>query len=206
MIRISVVLFFLGVLPFTACAQEPEKDPIPSNSIYQQDSIIGFRNLEEPEVTEEIEMVLKDHEPNKAAWYSSAIPGLGQAYNKKYWKIPVIWAGIAGFTYFIKWNNDEYQFYRRNLIYETEQNPNFPNETPLEASTLKSGRDQYRRTRDMLIIFGIFFYMLNIVDAHVDAHLIEFDVNQNLSVQVNPSIQYNPNGRQSTGLTFSVKF
>lgn len=206
MIRVALVLLLLGVFPLITCAQEPEKDPIPSNSIHKQDSILGFRTLEEPEATQELEMVLENHEPNKAAWYSTAVPGLGQAYNKKYWKIPVIWAGIAGFTYFIKFNNDEYQFYRRNLIYETEQNPDFLNETPLEASTLKSGRDQYRRTRDMLVIFSVFFYMLNIVDAHVDAHLIEFDVNQSLSVQVNPTIQYNPNGRQSAGLTFSVKF
>lgn len=206
MIRITLMLLFLGLMPIPILAQDPINDSIPANSMFRQDSIFGFRELKETNNTEEIEMVLEDHNPNKAAWYSAAIPGLGQAYNKKYWKIPVVWAGIAGFTYFIKWNNDEYQFYRRNLIYETEQNPDFPNETPLETSTLKSGRDQYRRTRDMLIIFSVFFYMLNIVDAHVDAHLIEFDVNQNLSVQVNPTIQYNPNGRQSAGLTFSVKF
>lgn len=204
--RIALVLLFLGLMPLNLLAQDPINDSIPSNAIYRQDSIIGFRELKEPENTEVIEMVLEDHEPNKAAWYSAAIPGLGQAYNKKYWKIPVVWAGIAGFAYFINWNNDQYQYFRRNLIYETEQNPDFPNETPLEASTLKSGRDQYRRTRDMLVIFSVLFYMLNIVDAHVDAHLIEFDVNQSLSVQVMPSIQTNPANKLSTGLTFSVKF
>lgn len=204
--RIALVLLFLGLMPLNLLAQDPINDSIPSNAIYRQDSIIGFRELKEPENTEVIEMVLEDHEPNKAAWYSAAIPGLGQAYNKKYWKIPVVWAGIAGFAYFINWNNDQYQYFRKNLIYETEQNPDFPNETPLEASTLKSGRDQYRRTRDMLVIFSVLFYMLNIVDAHVDAHLIEFDVNQSLSVQVMPSIQTNPANKLSTGLTFSVKF
>lgn len=204
--RIALVLLFLGLMPLNLLAQDPINDSIPSNAIYRQDSIIGFRELKEPENTEVIEMILEDHEPNKAAWYSAAIPGLGQAYNKKYWKIPVVWAGIAGFAYFINWNNDQYQYFRKNLIYETEQNPDFPNETPLEASTLKSGRDQYRRTRDMLVIFSVLFYMLNIVDAHVDAHLIEFDVNQSLSVQVMPSIQTNPANKLSTGLTFSVKF
>ena len=206
MIRLSLVLLLLGGISYSLLAQEPLKDTIPLDPIYQQDSVIGFRELKTPEVVEEIEMVYKDHDPNKAAWYSAALPGLGQAYNKKYWKIPVIWAGIGGFAYFIDWNNDQYQFYRKNLIYEVEGNPNFENTTPLEADNLKSGRDQYRRSRDMLIIFGVIFYMLNIVDAHVDAHLIEFDVNQSLSVQLDPAVQFNPNGSQSTGLSLKINF
>lgn len=207
MIRILLVLILFGGLHLTLLAQEPVlNDTLPPAPFYQQDSIIGFRQLKEPKAVEEIEMVYKDHDPKRAAWYSTAVPGLGQAYNKKYWKIPLVWGGIAGFAYFIDWNNDLYQFYRKNLIYETEQNPDFINETPLEASILKSARDQYRRNRDQLIIFGVIFYMLNIVDAHVDAHLIEFDVNQNLSVQLNPTIQNNPNGSQSTGLSLTINF
>lgn len=205
MIRISLVLLLL-LVSSSLFAQEPLNDSIPSNSAYRQDSIIGFRELTELESVETLEMFYENHDPNKAALYSAILPGLGQAYNKKYWKIPVVWAGIAGFAYFIDWNNDQYQFYRRNLIYETEQNPNFTNETPLEASNLKSARDNYRRNRDQLVIFGVMFYLLNIVDAHVDAHLIEFDVNKDLSVQIKPSIQGNPNSKLSTGLTFSVKF
>ncbi len=207
MIRFAFVLVFVGGLSLSLIAQDPVRDSTPPDPIYQQDSIIGFRELRTPEATEEIEMVYKDHDPKKAAWYSAAVPGLGQAYNKKYWKIPVVWGGIAGFAYFIDWNNDQYQFYSKNLIYETQGNqPGFENETSLEASILKSARDQYRRNRDMLVIFGVIFYMLNIVDAHVDAHLIEFDVNQNLTVQLNPSVQNNPNGKQSTGLSLKINF
>lgn len=206
MTRISLVLLLLGVISPFLLAQELQTDSIPNKSIHVQDSIIGFRELTELESVEPLEMFYENHDPNKAALYSAIVPGLGQAYNKKYWKIPLVWAGIAGFAYFIDWNNDQYQFYRKNLIYETEKNPNFPNETPLEASNLKSARDNYRRSRDMLVIFGVMFYLLNIVDAHVDAHLIEFDVNKDLSVQINPSIQSNPNSKLSTGLTFSVKF
>ncbi len=206
MIRIFLVLTFLG-MPTFLFAQEVKTDTLPPNPTYQQDSIIGFRALKEPEHVENFEMMTEGHDPNKAAWYSAAVPGLGQVYNKKYWKIPLVWGGIAGFAYFIDWNNDLYQFYRKNLLYETNGNqPGFKNETQLDAATLKNGRDQYRRMRDMMVIFGVIFYMLNIVDAHVDAHLIEFDVNQDLSVQIIPSIQYTPNNSVSTGLTFSVKF
>ncbi len=205
MIRLSLGLLFFYGISTTLFAQEGVNDSIPA-AHYQQDSIIGFRQLQTPEIVEEIEMVYKNHDPNKAAWYSAAIPGLGQAYNKKYWKIPLIWVGIGSFAYFIDWNNDQYQFFRKSLIYEINQNPDFPNDTNLDSSTLKSARDKYRKNRDQLIIYSILFYVLNIVDAHVDAHLIEFDVNQNLSVQLNPSVQSNPNGKQSTGLSLKINF
>ncbi len=206
MIRYPLALLLL-LISISLFAQELEVDTLPPSPIYQQDSILGFRELKEPEAVETIEMVAKNHDPNKAAWLSAAVPGLGQVYNKKYWKIPLVWGGIAGFAYLIDWNNDQYQFYRRNLIYEINGNqPGFKNETQFEASTLKSGRDQYRRNRDMMVIFGVIFYMLSIVDAHVDAHLIEFDVNKDLSVQLTPSIQTTYDQKLSTGLTFSVKF
>ena len=201
--RLSLVLLVLVGIPFVLLAQETDTIPSP---IYHEDSVMGFRELEAPEETQTIEMQAPNHDPNKAALYSAILPGLGQAYNRKYWKIPIVWAGFGAFAYFISWNNQQYQFYRRNLIYEIEQNPDFPNETPLETSVLKSARDNYRRNRDMLIIFNVLYYMLNIVDAHVDAHLIEFDVNQDLSVQLEPSFQNMPVGNPTTGFTLTFSF
>lgn len=220
MIRLGLVLLFLGGVTSSLLAQVNANDTlsVPPNrqalknkniitrTINEQDSVVNFREGKKIELIEPTEIFFKDHDPKRAAWYSAAIPGLGQAYNKKYWKIPLVWAGIGGFAYFINYNNDLYQFYRKNLIYETEQNPDFINETPLEVSSLKSARDQFRRNRDMLIIYGVIFYMLNIVDAHVDAHLIGFDVNQDLSVYISPSLQSNPNGKQSTGLSLKINF
>jgi len=131
MIRFLLVTLMLFISMHTF-AQVVENDTLPPSPTYQQDSIIGFRSLQEPQNVETIEMVAEDHDPNKAAWYSSAIPGLGQAYNKKYWKIPLVWGGIAGFAYVIDWNNDQYQFFRKNLIYETNGNQDgFKNETQL---------------------------------------------------------------------------
>ncbi len=206
MIRLFLVLLILGV-NLSLLAQEQAADTIPPEPTFQQDSIIGFSALNEPKAVENFDMISEGHDPNKAAWYSAAIPGLGQVYNKKYWKIPLVWAGVVGFAYLIDWNNDQYQFFSKNLLYERNGNqPGFENETRLDAATLKNGRDQYRRSRDMMIIFSVLFYMLNIVDAHIDAHLIEFDVNQDLSVQVNPSLEYMPNNSVSTGLTLSIKF
>ena len=81
-----------------------------------------------------------------------------------------------------------------------------PNETGLNQATLKSARDQYRRNRDQLVLYGILFYIVQIVDAHVDAHLIEFDVNQDLSVKLEPGyIPLNTGGSQ-IGMSFKIKF
>ncbi len=203
-----LVLFILLASWARATAQEVATDSTKTNqpAFYEQDSLMGFRSLDTPKDAETIEMFYKNHDPNKAALYSAILPGLGQAYNKKYWKIPFVWGGIAGFAYLIDWNNDQYQSFKKNLAYEIAQNPNFPNNTPYDAETLKSGRDQYRRNRDMFIIFGVMFYMLNIIDAHVDAHLIEFDVNKDLSVQLKPTIQNTHNSRYAGGLSLALHF
>ena len=165
-----------------------------------------MRRLDSNAPIQEFESVAKEHSPTRAALLSAAIPGLGQAYNKKYWKIPIVWGGFAAFGYFIKYHNDQYQYYRRNLIYEVEKDPDYPNETGLDQSTLRSGRDYYRRNRDQLALYGILFYMLQIVDAHVDAHLIEFDVNQDLSARIQPDFTPFRMGSGNIGLTVKFTF
>ena len=87
-----------------------------------------------------------------------------------------------------------------------EQDPDFPNETNLDQTSLKSARDQYRRARDQLAIYGILFYIVQIIDAHVDAHLIEFDVNQDLSVRFEPWLTPDYRGGSSFGLALKFNF
>jgi len=205
--RVSLVLVIILGVNSMLLAQKHTTDTIP-NPNYKNNKVLHSKELEktETETIGTLEMVAPNHEPNKAALYSAIIPGLGQAYNNRYWKIPIVWAGLGAFTYFIKWNTDQYQYYRINLIYEVKQIPGFTNNTPFDAARLKNIRDNFRRNRDNMIVYGIIFYVLNIVDAHVDAHLIEFNVNQDLSVQLLPSLQSFPNGNQSTGLTLTFKF
>lgn len=194
-----IIWLFIGAQVY---AQKPT---VPDTTRNRGDSTV-IRSLSTDVRATEITMKKPEHDPNRAAILSAVIPGLGQAYNKKYWKIPLVWVGLGAFGYFIIWNNDQYQFYRRNLIYEIEQDPDFPNETGLSQATLKSARDQYRRNRDQLALYGILFYLVQIVDAHVDAHLIEFDVNQDLSVRLEPGyIPLNTGGSQ-IGMSFKFKF
>lgn len=197
------MILIISLIYSNLLAQEPD-----SLTIAKPDSINSFRSLgEDGANVQDFEMVEPEHSPTTAALFSAALPGLGQAYNGRYWKIPIVWGGLAAFGYFINWNNNQYQYFRRNLIYEIAKDPDFPNETNLSSATLKSARDSFRRNRDQLVLFGILFYLMNIADAYIDAHLMEFSVNQDLSVRVSPDIIPLGNGRLGpVGLSLKLKF
>ena len=122
------------------------------------------------------------HSPAKASLYSAVLPGLGQAYNNKLWKVPIIYGAFFTFGYLIYDNNIKYQFFRSNLIAELDSDPETINNTGREADNLQANRDRYRRFRDLNMILLTITYLLQIADAHIDAHLIEFSLNQNFTV------------------------
>ena len=142
--------------------------------------------------------------PTKAAFYSAILPGLGQAYNKKYWKIPIVYGAIGTSLYFYVDNNKNYHKYRdaykRRLAGFNDDEFQY-----LDDNRLIQAQRFYQRNRDLSLLVSVGFYILNIVDANVDAHLIQFNVNDKLSFQpdVYPNeINYKPN----FGLTFNYKF
>jgi hypothetical protein len=142
--------------------------------------------------------------PSKAAFYSAILPGLGQAYNKKYWKIPIVYGAIGASLYFYIDNNKKYHSYRdayksRLLGHDNDQYQY------LDDSRLIAAQRFYQRNRDLSLLVSVGFYILNIVDANVDAHLIQFNVSEKLSFQpdVYPNeINYKPN----VGLTLNYQF
>lgn len=142
--------------------------------------------------------------PAKAAFYSAVLPGLGQAFNKKYWKIPLVYGALGTSIYFYvdsKKNYNEYRnAYKRRLEGYTDDKFSY-----LDESRLIAGQKFYQRNRDLSALFILGFYVLNIIDANVDAALIQFNVNEGLSVK--PDIY--PNGvtsRANVGLTLSYNF
>lgn len=122
----------------------------------------------------------------RATLMSALLPGLGQAYNKKYWKIPLIYAGLGGFGYMFAVNNSEYTYYRDNLRAIYDDDPSTANTTNYQDWQLQSLRDQYKKNRDLAIIGFFAVYLLNIVDANVDGHLTTFDVSDKLGIHLNP--------------------
>jgi hypothetical protein len=154
-------------------------------SVLGQDDI--FQINEQESDTLEIE-IIDEHSPGLASLYSAVLPGLGQAYNGKHWKIPIIYGTFFTFGFFVYDNNIKYQYFRKNLIAELDNNPETINDTGREADNLQSNRDRFRRSRDFNMIMFTVAYFLQIADAHIDAHLLEFNVNQDISVSVDPAL------------------
>nr|WP_315200914.1 DUF5683 domain-containing protein [uncultured Flavobacterium sp.] len=142
--------------------------------------------------------------PAKAAFYSAILPGLGQAYNKKYWKIPLVYGAMGTSLYLYVDNKKKYHEYRDAYKGRLSGNPN-PNYSKLSDTQLISAQEFYQRNASLSGLFVIGFYVLNIIDANVDAALIQFNVNQTLSVR--PEIT--PDAvtlKSNLGLTLNYRF
>lgn len=135
----------------------------------------------------------------KATTLSTICPAAGQIYNKSYWRVPIVIGGFATTIYCIDWNNRGYQRFKKayRLRYDFDEHPElYPNGSQDEfggryaSSFLKNLRNSYRRNRDLCIILTAGIYILQIVDAHVDAHLRDYDISDDLSVDISPMIDY----------------
>ncbi len=133
----------------------------------------------------------KEHSPTKATIMSACLPGLGQLYNKKYWKIPVIYAGFGLMTYFIYTNADQYLNFKCAYIESIGGNQNGSYGYLVQrytSSELLSTREFYRRNLEVSILITALWYIVNILDATVDAHLYTFNITDNLTMKVEPAV------------------
>ena len=162
--------------------------------------------------------------PTKATWMALVFPGGGQIYNKKYWKLPIFYAGFAGCAYALTWNNRMYKDYA--AAYKDAVNNNWTAKSITEliparymarvsktqiTELLKKRKDSYRRYRDISVFAFIAVYALSVVDAYVDAELSVFDISKDLSLKVEPTIlnnhsSSNPLDASSLGLQCSLNF
>jgi hypothetical protein len=148
-------------------------------------------------------------EARKATVMSAILPGLGQAYNRKWWKVPIVYAGIGGFGYLLYSKQQEYNGYSANLKAETDGDPLTINETKYTGDQLLTLKNDVRKFRDLGAIGCVIIYVLNIVDANVDAHLKTFDVSDDLSLQIRPysnTYCYNNSVGFQTGVSLNLKF
>ena len=141
--------------------------------------------------------------PSRAAFYSAVLPGLGQAYNKKYWKIPIVYAAIGTGVYFYVRNTDQLNRYRdaykRRLAgYEDDE---FFGQ--ISNDGLVRAQQQFRRNQELSLLVTLGLYALNIIDANVDAHLLQYNVDENLAIK--PHVKYNEL-EDATDLGLTVKF
>ena len=163
-------------------------------------------------------------DPTKAVIYSAIFPGLGQFYNRKYWKLPIVYGGFVGCAYAISWNNRQYSDYKiayRDISENGKNAESLKNflqygrdpetltdwEVQRYTSAFKSSKDFYRRNKELSIIVTVGLYFLCMLDAYVDAQLFDFDISPDLSLRVEPVI-YNKSefNNRSLGLQCSIKF
>jgi len=169
---------------------------------------------------EEREIVFNP-DPTRAVWLSALFPGLGQIYNRRYWKLPIIVGGYMGLVYATSWNNNMLDDYTRAYRDIMDNDPStksymdfFPpttQESDLDrtwlTNVLQSRKNYYRRNRDLCIISMVGVYLLAMVDAYVDASLSHFDLTPELSMDVTPSIFQEARGEKpSFGLTWALTF
>ena len=157
-------------------------------------------------LAQNIDSSVVKHSPKKAAIMSAALPGLGQIYNKKYWKLPIIYAGVATITYFAVFNSKNYNKYKTAYRYRTDNNQATIDDYvgKYTDQNLIDLKDFYRRNLELTVVAGIAVYALNIIDANVDAHLYDFEINDNLSIKINPELIVN-NYKPSLGVGFCLK-
>ena len=138
--------------------------------------------------------------PKRAGMYSAIIPGAGQVYTKKYWKVPIIYAGLITSAYYFKENHDFYDLYKSTYLNRidgiTSDNLDY---TDADLVTLT---DHYRRNREVSALLFTLTYILNIVDASVSAHLFEYDVTEDISLHFQPIYMAKEN---ANGLSLSIK-
>ena len=124
--------------------------------------------------------------PKRAGIYSAILPGTGQVYTKKYWKVPIIYGGLITSAYYIKESNDFYQLYKTTYLNRLAGNNSDEFQGQYSDADLTTLADHYRRNREISILCFVGTYILNIVDASVSAHLFDYDVSDDLSLHIQP--------------------
>jgi hypothetical protein len=198
--KFLAVVMILSYLVFPALGQELDTLSTTLDSIYslgaepifQADSLL-LDSLSADSLLADLDYT---HSPMKATMYALVLPGLGQAYNKKYWKMPIVWAGMGGMVYAISYNSKNYRIAVDDYAIE----PSDKNERILKY---------WRKNMELSFIGMFVVYTLQVLDAYVDAHMHNWNVNENLSMGVTPSLQplMHPASLtgQAVGLTCSLK-
>lgn len=233
---LSVSFFLCGAL--AAFAQDPDPDPdflpLPNDSVVDAELLV--KTPIDAEMTDEdghTVVVADDYpygfdgkkifnpDPTRAVWMSALFPGLGQIYNRRYWKLPIVVAGFMGLGYGMSWNNTQYKDYSNAYMDLMSGDPDrksymnfFPPNTDEDSldknwlkSVLKTRKDFYRRNRDLCIICMVGVYLIAIVDAYVDAQLAHFDISPDLTMDISPGFYSDPHTRKySIGLNWAFTF
>jgi hypothetical protein len=149
-------------------------------------------------------LFLAKHSPKKATIYSAVLPGLGQIYNRKYWKVPIVYAGFGGLIYGIVYNTDQYKYYKEHYVYMLDNN--LTEWDGMTISQAEAYKDFHKRWKNLFSLATAGFYVLQILDANVDASLINYDISEDIALVIEPAIILCDGINNSVGLRCCLNF
>lgn len=216
--RSKSLFYFSLFLGIQFCFSQVENDTIASA---KKDSIQASVGEEGVFIKDSVfvkKKIMNPLAPSKAAFLSAILPGLGQIYNKRYWKLPIVYGAIGGSIYAYTWNNDNYQRFRtafksRQAGFTNDEfydinGDNAPGAAPdLDLSDLENQQERFQQDRDLWLVVSIGMYALNIIDANVDAHLKQFNIDDDLSFDFEPYLDLNQvTNTPNYGMALTIKF
>ena len=234
-----ILFYLIAFFPLFVSAQEEVPDSIimaidsmynamPTDTVVMRDTIeqatLTFVKDEKPLKMERDWSTWRPN-PQRALWLALVIPGGGQIYNRKYWKIPIVYGGFVGCIYAMMWNNMMYKDYSQAYLDIMDDDPTTasynkflhlgrqitPANEERYKQIFKSRKDKYRRWRDLSFFCMIGIYAISVIDAYVDAELSSFDISKDLSLKVRPTVinnksSINPLYASSLGVNCSINF
>ncbi|MGB5435661.1 MAG: DUF5683 domain-containing protein [Maribacter sp.] len=208
---ITLSIFLVTIL--TTSAQENDSIPQATDSLALD---LKEKGIMVQEVVKE--KPINPLAPSKAAFYSAVLPGLGQVYNKRYWKVPIVYAVLGLGVYSYNYNDDYYDRFRtafksrqagftNDEFYDINGDNAEGADPDLDIDDLERQQENFQRDRDLALVITIAMYALNIIDANVDAHLKQFNINEDLSFDVRPYLDQNAvTNNPNYGVAFTIKF
>lgn len=185
----------------TIRVENPAKDSIPAAKPMSEAQVLG--EIDQKNAPLKVTKL----SPAKAGLYSAVLPGLGQFYNKKYWKIPLVWGAVGTGIGIALWNQKQYEKYRNAFVAELNGLPHEFSDNPYVTKTvLGNAQDRSKRQRDYAIGISALIYILNIVDAVVDAHLYEGRHDPDLAIMPTIINDQSGNSYAKTGLSLNFRF
>lgn len=222
---VACLLFATAELNAQDRLSEPSAVGQPPSVLAQQDTLRLFAMPDTVKARHRRDWATWRPNAKRAMWLAIVLPGAGQIYNRKYWKVPIVYGGFVGCAYAMRWNNQMYRDYSQAYMDLMDDDPNTQSYNQflhlgakIDDSNLqryqtlfKKRKDRYRRWRDLSFFCLVGVYALSVIDAYVDASLSEFDISNDLSLRVEPTIisnerERNPFKANSLGMSFSLNF